>query len=359
MSSILITGGCGFIGSNLSVALAQAGHQVFAFDNLSRRGSELLRERVLEHGCKAVHGDIRSSEDLDRLKVRFDVLIECSAEPSVMVGASGDDAQFMINNNLCGAINCFEFARRQGIPVIFLSTSRVYPYDVMGRCAFVEQETRYELSTDLPGITGRGVSVDAPLAGVRSLYGATKLAAELLLQEYSAQYGLSSIIDRCGVVAGPWQMGKADQGVFTHWLAAHYFRKPLNYIGFGGKGKQVRDLLHIQDLVELITSQVGRIHDFHGQVFNVGGSRVSNLSLQEATGLCRRITGFSMDIGSILENRPADLMWFITDNGNTEATFNWRPKRDSEAILTDTFNWLRENEDAFRPLFLQSLQQER
>lgn len=352
MLSILITGGCGFIGSNLSVALAKAGHQVLAFDNLSRRGSELLRARVLGHGCDVTHGDIRSSEDLARLKGSFDVLIECSAEPSVLAGASGDDARFLINNNLGGAINCFEFARRRNIPVIFLSSSRVYPYDAMGRYVFVEQETRFELVADSYGISSKGVSIDAPLPGVRSLYGATKLAAELLLQEYSAQYGLPSIINRCGVVAGPWQMGKVDQGVFTHWLAAHYFKKPLNYIGFGGKGKQVRDLLHVQDLVELISLQVERIHDFHGQVFNVGGSRVSNLSLQETTVLCRTITGNSMDIGSVLENRPADLAWYITDNGNTEATFGWRPDRNPEEILTDIFTWLREHEKIFRSLFL-------
>ncbi len=351
MTTILITGGCGFIGSNLAVSLAQAGHNVVTLDNLARRGSERLRERVLEHGCKAIHGDIRSPEDLDRIKDSIDVLIECSAEPSVLVGAQGADARFMINNNLNGSVNCFEFARIRRIPVLFMSTSRVYPYNTLNRCTFSEEATRFELAAQQPGITFNGVSTETPLAGIRSLYGATKLSSELLLQEYSAQYDLPAIINRCGVIAGPWQLGKVDQGVFTHWLAAHYFKRPLNYIGFGGHGKQVRDLLHIHDLTTLITRQIDKIHDFRGEIFNAGGSRVANLSLLETTEICRNLTGHSPQIGSIPDTRPADLKWYITDNGPTESTFNWQPKKAPVDILSDTFNWLHEHEATFRTLF--------
>ncbi len=92
--------------------------------------------------------------------------------------------------------------------------------------------------------------------GPRTLYGATKLAAELLIEEYRASLGVPAVIDRCGVIAGPWQMGKVDQGVFTHWMLAHHFRQPLSYIGFGGGGKQVRDLLHVEDLVDLVERQL-------------------------------------------------------------------------------------------------------
>ncbi len=353
-TSILITGGCGFIGSNLAVGLSDKGCKVTAFDNLSRRGSETLLQRLLAHGCKFHHGDIRNQEDLARLPGAYDLMIECSAEPSVLVGTRGDDARFMINNNLIGSINCFEFARQRSIPVIFISTSRVYPYDAINLCALEEQTTRFELAGVPTSLSSNGVPVDYPLKGVRSLYGATKLASELLLQEYSAQYGLPAIINRCGVIAGPWQLGKVDQGVFTYWLASHYFKRPLKYIGFGGKGKQVRDLLHVQDLVALIATQADRVNDYRGQVFNVGGGRASNLSLQETTTLCQTITGHCVEIGSIAENRPADMAWYITDNGSTEATFNWRPTRDPEQILTDTYHWLTEHEDEFRSLFLTS-----
>jgi CDP-paratose 2-epimerase len=348
---ILITGGCGFIGSNLAVGLAGKGCKVTAFDNLSRRGSETLLQRLLAHDCTFQHGDIRNQEDLARLTSDYDLMIECSAEPSVLVGTRGDDARFMINNNLIGSINCFEYARQRRLPVIFISTSRVYPYDSINLCALEEQATRFELAGNPAHLSSKGVPVDYPLKGVRSLYGATKLASELLLQEYSAQYELPAIINRCGVIAGPWQLGKVDQGVFTYWLASHYFKKPLKYIGFGGQGKQVRDLLHVHDLVELITRQADRVNDFRGQVFNVGGGRVSNLSLQETSTFCQKITGNRVEIGSVFDNRPADMAWYITDNGNTEDTFHWHPTRNPEQILTDTYHWLKEHENKFRALF--------
>ena len=297
-----------------------------------------------------MHGDIRCMEDLQRISGRFDLIIECSAEPSVLVGTQGADASFMVNNNLIGSLNCFELARQRRMAILFLSTSRVYPYDGLNRLSFSEGETRFEYADNASGVSANGVSVDFPINGARSLYGATKLASEIMLQEYSQYYDLPAVINRCGVVAGPWQLGKVDQGVFTFWLAQHYFGKDLKYIGFGGKGKQVRDLLHIQDLVNLIEKQIARIEEFRGQVFNVGGSTYSSLSLQETTELCQKITGKTVPIDASPVDRPADVIWYITDNGDTEATFQWRPERNPETILTDIFEWLRENESTFTGL---------
>src|SRR5205807_2657417 len=140
-----------------------------------------------------------------------------------LVGTQGADAAFMLNNNLVGSLNCFEYARRREMPIVFLSTSRVYPYTRINDLRFAERETRFECVDDGPGISSNGIAVSFPLEGRRSLYGATKLASEFILQEYSCQYDLPANINRCGVVAGPWQLGKADQGVFTHWMAQHYF----------------------------------------------------------------------------------------------------------------------------------------
>ncbi len=350
MQEILITGGCGFIGSSLAVHLSNQGHGVSILDNLSRRGSEHILNRVLSHGCKFFHGDVRNAEDFTKLRNDFSIMIECSAEPSVLVGTQGQDARFMVNNNLLGSVNCFEFVRERKLPVIFLSTSRVYPYNALNACEFTESDTRFELLTRQPGISQQGISTDYTLSGVRSLYGATKLASELLLQEYSTQYDIPSIINRCGVIAGPWQLGKIDQGVFTHWLASHYFGNPLNYIGFGGQGKQVRDLLHISDLAILIEQQIAQIHTFRGKVFHAGGARLSNLSLLETTLLCRQITGKTVAVGSISETRPADVKWYITNNGDTEATFKWHPTKKPADILQDTYLWLQQNETLFRGL---------
>jgi CDP-paratose 2-epimerase len=347
MKTILITGGAGFIGSNLSIALKSEGHTVICFDNLSRRGSELLLRRILQHGCSFIHGDIRNQEDLLKIKVPLDIMIECSAEPSVLVGTEGEDARFQLNNNLFGTINCFELARIRHIPVIFLSTSRVYPYSAINNLTFHERPTRFEYADNHPGVSRKGISTSFTLQGQRSLYGASKIASEYILQEYSVQYDLPSIINRCGVIAGPWQLGKVDQGVFTYWLSRHYFGKGLRYIGFGGSGKQVRDLLHIDDLIRLIKNQLNTVENFHGEVFNVGGSVFSNLSLLETTILCRKITGKKVRISSTFNNRPADVKWFITDNGDTESVFGWKPLKKPEDIITDIYTWLSSHEEAF------------
>ncbi|OGX11596.1 MAG: hypothetical protein A2351_06305 [Omnitrophica bacterium RIFOXYB12_FULL_50_7] len=354
---ILITGGCGFVGSNLAVDLRTRGYEVTVLDDLSRCGSEILLEkRILPQGVKFVRGDVRNPGDLSKLKEAFALLIECSAEASVLVGTQGENARRLLDINLQGAIHCFEWARERRVPVLFLSSSRVYPYDKLNACRYRETGTRFDLAEGCEGVSPRGVQVEMPLQGIRSLYGASKLCAELILREYAVQYDLPAIIDRCGVIAGPWQLGKVDQGVFTFWLAHHYFRKPLKYIGFGGMGKQVRDLLHIQDLAELVAKQVqcliGDKPAYRGEVFNAGGSSFSNLSLRETTDICEQLTGNSMAIGSVLEPRPADVIWHITDNGRTEQVFGWAPKRSSRKILEDTFHWLKDYEADFKRIFL-------
>jgi CDP-paratose 2-epimerase len=351
MATILITGGCGFIGSNLAMAFQKQGDRVIAFDNLSRAGSEILRDRIQEAGVEFVQGDIRQPEDLDALPSSIDLMIECSAEPSVMVGMNGEDASFMVQNNLVGSLHCFEYARKHEIPVIFLSTSRVYPYDTLNAQPYREDPTRMVPDGTSMGFGPDGVGIDFPLAGPRSLYGATKLASELMLQEYSHQYQLPAIINRCGVVAGPWQLGKQDQGVFTHWLVSHELKRPLSYIGFGGHGKQVRDLLHIDDLIDLVLQQSREITSFRGEIFPAGGSTASNLSLLETTDLCRQITGHELPMGAIADTRPADVIWFVTDNRPTTERFGWQPTRNAETILRDIHGWLTAQPDLLSSLF--------
>ncbi len=351
MKKVLITGGAGFIGSNLAVALQSEGDSVVCFDNLSRRGSEILLRRIQEYGCSFVHGDVRNPEDFLTLKDSFDVLVECSADPSVLVGINGDEAGFQISNNLYGTVNCLEFARIRCIPVLFLSTSRVYPYTAINKLVFSEDATRFRYADDRAGVSSRGIATSFPLQGLRSLYGAAKLCSEYLLQEYSGLYNLPGIINRCGVIAGPWQLGKADQGIFTYWLHRHYYSKSLKYIGYGGTGKQVRDLLHVDDLTDLLKKQIAAIVRFRGEIFNVGGSTHSSLSLREATDLCRSITGNTVPIAGVAEDRAADLKWYITDNGNTESVFDWQPRRNPEAILGDTFSWLSTQEELLSSLF--------
>jgi CDP-paratose 2-epimerase len=346
--TVLITGGAGFIGA--SVALKLAAHHpdwdVLALDNLHRRGSELNLSRLREGGVRFVHGDVREPGDL-RAAGPFDALVECSAEPSVMAGVGGA-TDFLVHTNLLGAYHCLEEAARHGALVVFLSTSRVYPVAGLRALSVRETETRFELAAkqSLPGASRRGIAENFPMDGARTLYGASKLCAELLVSEYAASFGLPTVVNRCGVIAGPWQMGKVDQGVFTHWMLAYHFKRPLTYIGFGGTGKQVRDLLHVADLAELVDDQLVRPEHWAGAVVNVGGGVDVSLSLHETSALCEQITGNSLQVGANPETRVGDVPIYISDCRELSRLTKWNPQHDARQILEDIHAWICENERA-------------
>jgi CDP-paratose 2-epimerase len=347
LNRLLITGGAGFVGSNLAVSLASRHPewQIVALDNLYRRGSQLNLPRLEEAGVEFVKGDVREPADLLAIE-GVSALIECSAEPSVMSGVDGDTG-YLVHTNLTGAYNCLELARRDGAFVVFLSTSRVYPVAPQVELSLEEAETRFELAAqqELPGVSPAGISERFPLDGARTLYGATKLAAELLIEEYRAAFDLPAVIDRCGVIAGPWQMGKVDQGVFTHWMLAHHFGNPLSYIGFGGKGKQVRDLLHVEDLVDLVERQLLAPGEWDGRTVNVGGGRQCSLSLLETTEICRRLTGNQVPIEPVERTRAGDVPIYLSDCAKVFGLDEWRPRRSAEQVLADIHEWVVADEE--------------
>jgi CDP-paratose 2-epimerase len=343
---VLITGGAGFIGASLGVDLA-ARHpdwELSALDNLHRRGTELNLPRLRSAGVRFIHGDVREPDDL-RAAGEFDALLECSAEPSVMAGLDGATG-FLVRTNLLGAYHCLEAAAEHGAQVVFLSTSRVYPVGTLNSLAYVELPTRFQLADaqETPGASAHGVAECFPLDGARTLYGATKLAAELLIAEYAETFGLPTVVNRCGVVAGPWQMGKVDQGVFTHWMLAFYFQRAISYLGFGGSGKQVRDILHVDDLAELVDDQLRRPEHWAGAVLNVGGGLESSLSLLEATELCRKITGNDLVAGSDQDTRAGDVRIYVSDCRALGAYSDWAPTRSPMQIMSDIHDWIHDHE---------------
>lgn len=352
VKTILVTGGAGFVGSCLAMGLKarRDNTRVIALDNLRRRGSELNLPRLKAAGVDFLHGDIRCPGDLEEVGA-FDVLIECSAEPSVLAGFSGSP-KYVLETNLTGTLNCLEAARLHGADILFLSTSRVYPMETIGRLRYRETETRLELEGDqpVPGASAEGIAEDFPLEGARSLYGATKLASELVLTEYLAMYGLRGVINRCGVLTGPWQMGKVDQGVVVLWAARHAYGGALKYIGYGGTGKQVRDMLHVADLLDLVCIQLDQLDALSGRVFNVGGGRAISASLQEMTALCQRHTGRTIEIASDPVDRAADIPLYLTDNRRVTQATGWRPTRSVDQIFEEVCRWLRDEETALRPL---------
>lgn len=353
---ILITGGAGFVGSRVALAFRETeGAQVTVLDNLRRRGSELNLVSLRDSGIEFVHGDIRVADDLAGLAGNFDLMVEASAEPSVAAG-QGESPSYVISANLFGTSNCLEFARKRAGLFLFLSTSRVYSITSLRGIRLEEGESRYEIAPvqDLPGISNGGIGEDFPTHSARSFYGTTKLASEMLIQEYVASYGLKALINRCGVIAGPGQFGRVDQGVFTLWVAHHYFGIPLRYTGFGGQGKQVRDLLHPADLVCLLRRQVDRALDWRGEAFNVGGGHEVSVSLREMTNMCRDIIGREVPVGSVAETAPYDIPLYLTDFRKVSERFQWSPQKNVSDIISETAQWIRGNERALRPLFPKS-----
>ena len=348
---ILVTGGAGFVGSNICIKLKQQSSdiKVTALDNLVRRGSELNLPRLKKHGVSFLRGDVRNEKDLQFSDI--DLLIECSAEPSVMAGVNSSP-EYLVNTNLVGALNCFELARKNKSDIVFLSTSRVYPVKDLNSLSFKEEETRFSLTDNqsMRGSSSEGINEDFPLTGVRTLYGATKLSAEFILTEYINNYGIKGIINRCGLITGPWQMGKVDQGVVVLWIAKHIYKKPLAYIGFGGSGKQVRDVIDIDDLFDLLIIQLSDIGKYSGAIFNVGGGRKNSLSLLELTKMCEEFSGNKISIKKTKEERPGDVRIYIGDNSGITKLSGWHPKKSTQKTLGEIHKWIVGNKEMLEPI---------
>ncbi len=342
---ILITGGAGFVGSNLAVQFSQLFPEVrvTALDNLKRRGSELNLPRLKKHGVEFVHGDVRNREDLEGI-AKFDLLIDCAAEPSVHAGTTGS-SDYVVNTNLFGTINSLEAARQHDSAFVLLSSSRVYPIERLNSVPFRENESRFcwDEHSSIDGLGEHGVSESFPLDGARSFYGASKLSAELMVKEYAYQWKMPAIINRCGILAGPWQMGKADQGVVSLWVGRHHNGRPLQYIGFGGLGKQVRDLLHVDDLFELLVQQCACTNFWDGRVYNIGGGKDVSVSLAELTTICQETTGQHVDISAVPDTSNVDVRIYLTDTRKAQRDFGWRPRRNAQTIVHDISQWMHAN----------------
>jgi len=322
---------------------------VIALDNLTRNGSELNLPRLKQTNIVFIKGDVRNYDDIDSCG-KVDLIIECSAECSVLAGYNSS-LKYLIDTNLYGAINCLEVAKKNNSGFIFLSTSRTYPIEKLNSLHLMEKETRFELDLkqDFRGISRKGISEDFSLEGVRSFYGATKLSAELIIQEYISAYGLKGIINRCGVIAGAHQMGKVDQGVVALWVARHIYKQKLSYIGFGGK--QVRDVLNINDLCDLVELQLEDIDKYSGETYNVGGGIENSLSLIELTKLCQEVTGEEIDISLVEEIRKADVPYYVTDYSKLNKASGWKPKRNVKKTISDISHWIKENKDVLEEVF--------
>lgn len=348
---ILISGICGFVGSSLARELIVAGHQILGFDNFIRPGSEANRAKLKQIGAKIYHADIRSSSDVDMLPAA-DWVIDAAANPSVLAGVDGkSSARQLVEHNLGGTVNLLEFCKRHGAGFTLLSTSRVYSITPLAGLSVQVKNQAFCVnghSNVLPyGVTATGVSESFTTSAPISLYGATKLASEALALEYGETFGFSVFVNRCGVLAGAGQFGRADQGIFTYWINSYLRRRPLKYIGFGGSGHQVRDCLHPSDLISLLTKQFSRTEvAAANRILNVSGGINSACSLANLSAWCASRFG-----SHVIESDPAprqfDIPWMVLDSAKAREVWNWNPAISLDNILDeiashaqDHPNWL-------------------
>ncbi|MBT8579355.1 NAD-dependent epimerase/dehydratase family protein [Polynucleobacter paneuropaeus] len=354
MKNIVITGGCGFVGSSLALKLKEKyqNTEIICFDNLKRRGAELNIEVLQKNGIKFQHGDVRIASDLASIK-NCQLLLDCSAEASVTAGY-GESPNYVTDTNLIGTLNCLEFCREKGAKLIFLSTSRVYPIELMQSLSFIETKLRYEISENqkIIGASKEGINEDFSLKGARSIYGATKLCSEIFIGEYSSIYGLDAIINRCGLIAGPGQFGKSDQGVVALWMARHFWKGELAYIGYQGNGKQVRDILNISDLALLIVDQIDNFDLYKQSIFNVGGGLKNSASLLELTQICEKITGNHIEVKKVNAEREADIKCYISNNLYIQSINGWAPESTVEETLNEIYGWLVKNNSKLKGFML-------
>ena len=360
---MLITGGSGFVGAQLAFHFARR-HDVTVMDNLVRRGSEINLPLFQREGIEFVHGDVRNREDFNNLSRDFDAIVDASAQPSTVAGFA--NPVFDLTNNTFGLVNALEFARARRCPLIFCSTNRVYSADRLGALPRREEATRWAWDRQAWAATPPekrvkgfdpeyGVSEEFSIdGGQHSVYGLSKVMADLACQEYADAFGVPTVINRFGVIAGPGQFGKSEQGWVTWWAVAHFFGLPLRVLGWSGK--QVRDILFVEDVCRLVEREIEMADRLAGQVFNVGGGERNTLSLIEGTAMMKRKFGRGVPMTMEAEPRKGDICLYSTDNRKVERVTGWAPRVGIDQGLDGIIEWVKENEESLRGLYCGSVQ---
>ncbi|HEY0790882.1 MAG TPA: NAD-dependent epimerase/dehydratase family protein [Chthoniobacterales bacterium] len=345
---VLITGCCGFVGTSVAETLAgqQSGLALHGADNFIRSGVHLNRSRFERVGGRFWHADLRNASDLDALPA-VDWVIDAAANPSVLGGIDGrSSVRQVVEHNLVGTVNVLEYCRRHGAGLILLSTSRVYSIPALAGLRLEVAGTRFKLveHAALPaGLTSAGINERFSTAAPISLYGATKLSSEVLALEYGRTFGFPVWINRCGVLAGAGQFGTAEQGIFSYWLHAWRTPRRLRYIGFEGRGFQVRDAFHPRDLTVVLAQQLSDPGEPDAdRTFNLGGGLEGSMSLAELSAWCVERFG-PRPVDADLTPRSFDLPWIVMDSAQACARWDWRPRLALHQILGEIADHAEQN----------------
>ena len=352
--NILILGGAGFMGSNLALHLNRAGHTITVMDNLVRAGVEHNLPAFHKESIQFVRGDIRCTEDFNKLDGGYDVVLLLAAQPSAV---NYSNPTFDITNNTLGVLNTLEYIRGSEAGLIFWSTNKCYSGESCNSVPYFEKAKRFEWLAEDPSTIYWGWSADGfneylSIDGKdRSIYGVSKAMADILIQEWSDAYKIPSIINRFSCQSGPNQFGMAEQGWVTWFAIANELGLPIEIFGF--EGKQVRDNLYISDLCSLIEKQITKLPNYCGEVFNVGGGREHTLSLLEAIVIIEDLTSkkFS-NIKVHPKERRADQRIYISDISKVSEEFGWAPTISPYESYKLIVEWVKENRSILEGLHL-------
>ena len=336
---ILVSGICGFAGSSLASGLLDLDSttEIVGFDNFSRAGSPLNIDPLRKRGVKIFHADVRVPSDLESIRA-IDWIIDAAANPSVLAGVDGaTSSRQLIEHNLYGTINLLELAKKHRAGFTLLSTSRVYSVKALVGIPVIVEDDAFE--PDHTGLlpayaSAQGIAENFSCAPPISLYGSSKLASEYVALEYGETFEFPVWINRCGVLAGAGQFGRADQGIFSFWINAYLRRAPLKYIGFDGAGHQTRDCLHPRDLLPVLQKQFASADSAKPRVMNLGGGTGNSMSLAQLSAWCATRFG-AHEVASDPAPRPFDVPWLVMDSRLAAETWEWRPATALKAILEE------------------------
>lgn len=343
--NILVIGGAGFIGTNTVAHFLRKGHRVRIFDNLSRTGTdtniEWLRREFGIDRFKLIRGDIRSDlTDLHNTMEGADVVIHLAGQTAVTTSFAKPREDFEIN--ALGTLNVLEAARAQEKPPIVLESSTNKVYGGMEEITVVETPERWQYRDLAMGIP------ETQALNFHSPYGVSKGAAEQYVRDYSRIYGLRTVVMRQSCIYGPRQFGIEDQGWVAWFTIAGLFNKPITIYG---DGKQVRDILHVDDLVRAYEMVIEHIDITSGKIYNIGGGPQNTLSLKELIKTLEEYWGKTLNLTNG-PTRPGDQPVYVSDIRKAKQEFGWEPTIAAKEGVKSLIEWVQRNHDIFPRLGL-------
>jgi CDP-paratose 2-epimerase len=340
MSKVVVFGGAGFIGSNLTNSLLDDGFQVTVFDSLARPGSEMNLAWLQEaHGHREfdfIHGDVRDFSAVRSAVQDADVIYHLAAQ--VAVTTSVEDPRTDFEVNALGTLNVLEAARLTGRrpSLIFTSTNKVY--GGLEDLEIKQTDTRYDFGDLTLGVPeSRELDFHSP-------YGCSKGSADQYVRDYYRIYGLPTVVFRMSCIYGPRQFGNEDQGWVAHFIISSQTGRPLSIYG---DGKQVRDVLFVDDLVRAFKYAAQKIDVTAGQVFNIGGGPDNSLSVWYEFGrILAELNGQTIPV-QFADWRPGDQPCYISDIRKAERVMGWRPHVGKETGVRKLWDWVAFNRQLF------------